>query len=197
MTHRFFNLIVPKTRLNKSLKILVTINAAIVFVMGMFGPFYAIFVESIGGDIGFIGLSWALYAIVAGILMLFFSRLELRVKEQELLLSLGYFLMSAAFLSYAFMDNIPQLIMTQVLLGIAVAVATPVMDSLYTAHTTREEAIAQWGGRDGLSAIASGVAALIAGVLIQGFGYGTIFMLMAVIMAFLGIYVWRLPREAL
>lgn len=197
MMHRFFNLIVPKTRLNKSLKILVTINATIVFVMGMFGPFYAVFVESIGGNISFIGLSWALYAIVAGILMLFFSRLELRVKEQELLLSLGYFLMSAAFLSYAFMDNIPQLIMTQVLLGIAVAVVTPVMDSLYTAHTTREEAIAQWGGRDGFSAIASGVAALIAGVLIQGFGYSTIFMLMAVIMAFLGIYVWRLPREAL
>jgi len=195
--HRFFNLIVPRTRLNKSLRILVTINAALVFVMGMFGPFYAVFVERLGGDIRLIGLSWALYAIVAGILMIFFSRWELRVKEQELLLSLGYFLMSAAFLSYAFMNNIPQLIMTQVLLGIAVAVATPVMDSLYTAHTTREEAIAQWGGRDGFSAIASGVAALIAGVLIQGFGYGTIFMLMAVIMAFLGIYVWRLPREAL
>src|SRR3990167_10449850 len=110
MMHRFFNFIVPKTRLNKSLRILVTINATIVFVMGMFGPFYAVFVERIGGDISLTGLSWALYAIVAGILMIFFSRLELRVKEQELLLSLGYFLMSAAFLSYAFMDNIPQLI---------------------------------------------------------------------------------------
>ena len=43
--HRFFNLIVPRTRLNKSLRILVTINAALVFVMGMFGPFYAVFVE--------------------------------------------------------------------------------------------------------------------------------------------------------
>ncbi len=194
---QFFDLMIPRARLTKSLRILVTVNAALVFVMGMFGPFYAVFVERIGGDLSLTGLSWALFAITAGILMLFFSRWELRVKEQELLLSLGYFLISGAFVSFAFMNNIPQLILTQLLLGLGVAITTPVFDSIYTAHTTKEEAVAQWGGRDGTSAIASGVAALVAGILIQALGYATIFTLMAVITAFLGVYIWRLPREIL
>lgn len=195
--HRIFSILLPKTRLSKSLRILVTVNAAIVFVLGMFAPFYAIFVVKIGGDIALAGFSWAFFMITAGILMMLFSKWEVRIKEQELLLSFGYFLMSGAFLSFAFMDSIPQLILTQALLGISVAITTPVMDSLYSAHTIKKGLVMQWGARDGILAVTSGIAALIAGILIEGLGYNTIFILMAAITAFLGIYVWRLPREVL
>src|SRR3990167_8558754 len=97
---RLFKFLLPRARLNQSLRILIVANATIWFVVGMFAPFYAVFVEHvIGGNIAFAGFSWALFSIVAGILTLLFSNWELHVREQELLLALGYVIHGVVFLS--------------------------------------------------------------------------------------------------
>ena len=110
----FFGLILPKEKFNKSLRILITVNTVMVFIIGMLAPFYAVFVQKIGGNIAFAGFSWALFSIVAGVLTLLFGRWQLKVKEQELLLALGYLIRGIVFLSYAFMGSIAQLIFTQI-----------------------------------------------------------------------------------
>lgn len=194
---QFFRFILPQNHLNKSLRILIFINTGMVFVLGLFAPFYAVFVQKIGGNIAFAGFSWATFSIISGILILLFSRWELRVKEQELLLGLGYLIRALVFLSYAFMASLPQLIFTQVLWGVAAALGTPAFDALYQAHTTKENSIVQWGGWEGIAAIATGIAALIGGTLIQVFGYPTVFGGMALISLILSAYVWKLPREIL
>jgi predicted MFS family arabinose efflux permease len=168
-----------------------------VFIIGLFAPFYAVFVQKIGGGIVFAGFSWALFSIVAGVLTLLFSRWGLRVKEEELLLALGYIIRGVVFLSYAFMGSMQQLIFTQVLWGIAAALGNPAFDAVYTRHTTQSDSIVQWGHWEGIASIADGVAALIGGLLILHFGYEAIFMSMAVLSFLLGIYIWRLPREVL
>lgn len=192
-----FQLILPQNHLNRGLRILIIINTGMVFVIGLFAPFYAVFVQKIGGNIAFAGLSWAIFSIISGVLILLFSRWELRVKEQELLLGLGYLIRALVFLSYAFMTSLPQLIFTQVLWGMAAALGTPAFDALYQAHTTKENSIVQWGGWEGIAAIATGIAALVGGMLIQVFRYPTIFVGMAIISLMLGAYVWKLPREVL
>jgi predicted MFS family arabinose efflux permease len=194
---RIFALIFPHTRLNHSLRILVATNSILVFIVGLFAPFYAVFIQHIGGNIAFAGLSWAIFSIVGGVLIFLFSNWELKVKEPELLLALGYILTAGVFLSYAFMTSITQLIVTQVLWGVATALGTPAFDSIYANHTTKENSIVEWGRWEGISAIVTGIAALIGGLLIQTFGYGVIFVMMAVISLGLGIYIWRLPREIL
>lgn len=194
---RLFEFMMPHTHLNRSLRILIIVNTLMVFALGLFSPFYAVFVEKIGGSIAFAGFSWAMLSVVQGVLILIFTNWELKVKETELLLVFGYFMRGVVFLSYAFMNSLPQLIVTQILWGIAAAVGVPAFDATYSAHTSKDSSIAQWSGWEGIAAIAIGIAAFIGGTIIELFGYGFIFLLMAGISFFIAIYIWRLPREVL
>ena len=159
--------------------------------------FYAIFIENMGGSVATAGFTWGLFMIVAGILTLLFSRWELRMKEQELLLAIGYIIRGAAFLSYAFMASMSQLVVTQVLWAVGMALGAPAFDSLYASHTDKDDSIQQWGSWEGIAAISSGSAALIGGVLIQEFGFSAVFLSMAIICFLLGAYIWLLPRDVL
>ena len=192
-----YRLFLPNVHLNRSLRILVTVSVLMNFVIGMFSPFYAIFVQKIGGDIALAGVSWAVFEIVCGVLTLFFTRWSLRVREQELLLALGYILRAGVFLSYAFMSTMLQLILTQVLWGIAAAIGVPAFDAVFSAHTSKDSSIAEWGGLEGVTSIAVGIAALVGGYAIKAFGFHFIFFGMSAISVMLAIYIWRLPREVL
>lgn len=184
-------------RLNRSLRILILTNTILVFVFGLFVPFYAVFVQHIGGSIAMAGFTWALFSIAAGVLILLLSRWEIRVKEQELLLALGYIIRGVAFLSYAFMSTMSQLVVTQLLWAIGMALGVPAFDSIYSTHTDKDNSIQQWGSWEGIASISSGCAALVGGLLIQAFGYPAVFLSMAIICFLLGIYIWLLPREVL
>ena len=194
---KIYAFIFPKTRLDRSLRILITVNSVLVFIMGLFAPFYVVFVQQIGGSIAFAGLSWAIFSIVSGVLIFLFSNWQMKVREPELLIALGYILRGGVFMSYVFMTSIPQLIITQIFWGVAVALGTPAFDSVYSNHTSKENSIIEWGRWEGIAAIVTGVAALVGGIFIQTFGYETIFIIMAVISFGLGFYVWKLPREVL
>ncbi len=194
---KLFNLISPKSKLNKSLRILIVTNSIFVFAMGLFLPFYAVFVQKIGGNIAFAGLSWGLFQIVCGILTFWMADMQIHVKEQELILVLSYFLRGVVFASYAFMSSWQQLLITQILWGVAAALSTPVFDGTYAKHTSENLSVLQWGSWEGIAAIAAGLAALLGGVLIESFGFTSIFVSMSVISLFLGIYIWQLPREIL
>ena len=176
------------SKLNKNLRLLIFVNTIIVFTVGLFAPFYAVFVQKIGGGVALAGVSWALFSVVSGIFILMLSKWELRVKKRHVLLALGYIIRAIVFLSYAFMDNIPQLLVTQILWGIAGAVGTPAFDSLYTSNTSKEASIVEWGDWEGISAIATGIAALIGGFLIQMIGFRILFILMSTISLSLGIF---------
>src|SRR6185369_5239518 len=111
--------------LNKNLRSLIFVNTMINFTIGMFAPFYAVFVAKIGGTAELAGISWALVTIVTGILILLLRNWELRVKRRHMLLAIGYLIRSAVFMSYAFMSTIPQLLITQFLWGVGTAIGTP------------------------------------------------------------------------
>lgn len=197
MARELYRFLLPSMHLNRSLRILITLSMVMNFIIGMFSPFYAIYVKQIGGDVAFAGISWAVLEVVCGVLTLLFVKWELRVREQELLMALGYILRAGVFFSYIFMTSMTQLILTQVLWGIAIAIGTPAFDAVYAAHTSKESSIAEWGGLEGVISIAVGVAALIGGFVIRSFGFSIIFVLMALVCLVQGIYVWLLPRDVL
>ncbi len=187
----------PPRKLNKSLRVLVGVNTAMVFIVAMFSPFYAVFIRKISGNLAIAGFSWAVYPIVAGILIFLFSRWEMRVKEQELLLAVGYFIRGAVFLSYAFMGSLAQLIFTQILWGVGSALSVPAFDATYASHTSKEGSIGEWGQWEGMAYISTGLAALLSGFFIEYMGYFWLFCLMSAASVALGVYIWRLPREIL
>ena len=187
----------PHSRLNRSLRTLIATNSILTFIVSIFAPFYALFIQHLGGSVALAGLSWALYSIISGILILLFARWELRIKEQELLIALGYILRAGVFVSYAFMGSLAQLFATQVLWGIGTALGTPAFDAVYSSHTSSEDSLIQWGGFEGVSAIMTGAGALMGGLIIQSLGYQVAFLLMAAVSVSLGIYLWSLPRDLL
>ena len=197
IARELYRMMLPTMHLNRPLRILITLSMVMNFVIGMFAPFYAIFVVHIGGDVATAGFSWAVLEIVCGILTLLFVKWELRVKEQELLMVFGYMLRAFVFLSYVFMTNMTELIITQVVWGIAIAVGAPAFDSVYAKHTSKESSIADWGGLEGMVSIAIGFAALLGGIVIKQFGFQYIFIAMSVVCFIQGLYVLRLPREVL
>ncbi len=197
LARHIYLLLLPQVRLNKSLRILIGASTLMNFIIGMFAPFYAIYVVKIGGDIAFAGFSWAVFQVVCGVLMLLFVRWGLRVREQELLIALGYVLRAGVFLSYAFMTSMTQLLLTQVLWGIAAAIGVPAFDAVFAAHTSKDSSIAEWGGLEGVTSIAVGIAALLGGYIIKELGFTSIFFGMAALSFFLGVYIWRLPRTVL
>lgn len=177
------------SKVNSSRKILIIINMIFIFSVGMFAPFYAVFVQKIGGGALLAGVSWACFSIMSGVLILTLSKWEARVKRRHVLLATGYIIRSIAFLSYAFMDSIPQLLITQVLWGFASAVGTPAFDALYSSSVSGENAVLEWGDWEGISAISTGVAALVGGFLIQVIGFKFLFIFMSFNTMAIGVYI--------
>jgi len=190
MNPKEFEVLPSGSKLNKKLKTLIMVNTVLVFTVGMFAPFYAVFVQKIGGGAALAGVSWALFSVISGVLILILSKWESRIRRRHVLLALGYLVRSIVFLSYAFMNNIPQLLVTQVLWGIASALGTPAFDALYTSNVSKDSAIVEWGDWEGVSAIATGLAALTGGILIQIIGFQTLFLCMSITTACLSIFMF-------
>ncbi len=182
---------------NNSLKILLFVSTTMTFVLGVFAPFYTLYVVKLGGDIYSAGLSWAAFSIVSGVLMLSFTVWETSVKDKKILYATGYFLRAVVFCMYIFVSSISELILVQILLGISFALSNPAFDALFMKHTDRNKEIAEWGGWEGFTAIATGCAAVVGGYAIENYGFISIFSIMALISLGLGIYLITLPKDIL
>jgi MFS family permease len=182
---------------NHSLRILLFVSTAMTFVLGILAPFYALYVVKLGGDVETAGVSWAAFSIVSGVLMLSFTVWETSVKDKKLLYASGYFLRAITFFLYIFISSMYELILAQILLGISLALSNPAFDALFMKHTDKNKEIAEWGGWEGCTAIATGCAALFGGYVIQNYGFVSVFSVMCIISLSLGLYLVLLPREIL
>ncbi len=181
----------------RSIHILLALSTLLTLLVGLFAPFYALFVEKIGGGIEIAGISWAVFSIVSGVLILLFTMWETHVVHKRKLLLAGLFLRALAFLSFVFITSITDLILAQVLMGISIALTNPSYDALFTHHTTEQKAISDWGGWEGLTSIAAGVASVTGGFLIKYFGYETVFLTIAACVFCMALYLSSVPKEML
>lgn len=182
---------------NLGVKALLLTSTIGTFVFGLFGPFYVIFTQKFGGSIQVAGYSWAAFSIVSGVLILTFSSLESSFKDKKILYIVGLVIRAIAFLLYMVITSYYQLILTQILLGISVALINPSFDSLFTAQTNKENSLTDWGGWEGLNAIATGAAAILGGYFISIFGFNIIFVGMIVLTLAQVLYLLMLPKTVL
>jgi hypothetical protein len=182
---------------NTGLRILLVTSGLGTLVLGLLAPYYVIYVQNLGGSIELAGASLAAFSIASGVLILAFSVWESSVKDQRKLYAVGLLLRSCVFFMYIFISSFYELILTQILLGISVALVNPTFDSLFTKHLTIGKAISDWGGWEGMTAIIAGVAALSGGFVIQHFGFAPMFSLMAFVALGTGVLVLMLPKGTL
>jgi predicted MFS family arabinose efflux permease len=179
------------------IKILLLSSTITTFLTGLFAPFYILYVEKLGGDIEKAGTSLAVFSIVSGVLILAFSVWESSVKDKKKLYVGGLLLRALVFALYIYIDSYYMLLLTQFLLGISAALVNPSFDALFTEHLTKEKVIAEWGGWEGLTAIATGAASFVGPYLIIHFGFSFLFISMSLITTLIAIRLLMLPRETL
>lgn len=184
-------------RLNGPLKILLVVSAFFTFAFGMFAPIYAIFVESIGEDITVAANSWAVFSLVAGLLTFVVGKWENKIKETELGIAWSQFILGFAYVLYYLTDGVLMLYLAQACLGAGMAFFWPAFHSTYGKHTTRSEAAWQWSLYDGLAYLLPAVAAIVGGMIVEAYGFGAMFILMAAISFICGLFVVVLPRKSL
>ena len=170
--------------MKRGIKILLLADGFATLALGMIGPIYALFVEQIGGDI--LDAGWAFFAfmITSGIVMLLISRWEDRFKHKSKLVVAGYGLTALGCLSYIFVYNQLTLIITQVILGLSVAVLNPSFDSLYSHFIDHKKETSEWGAWEAMGYIVTAIAAVAGGYLAYLFGFRALFIIMFIISLF-------------
>ncbi|MFC1723387.1 MFS transporter [Nanoarchaeota archaeon] len=167
--------------MKKELHILLLSAGLFMLAGGLFGPIYAVFVEDIGGDLLTAGMAYGAFAIAAGVLILFISKWEDRVKHKEKLLVLGYGMSCVGFLGYLFIDKPWHLFLVQIVFGIGEAVSAPAFDALYSKNVQKGKVASQWGAWEGMDYMIGGVSAVIGGGFASLYGFKSLFGIMFIL----------------
>lgn len=188
MKKRFFN---------KPLRILLVTNSLILLAGAMLGPIYALFVEKIGGDLLDASLAGALFALAAGLTTLISGKYSDSIKENELIIVLGYVIMGAGFALYTLVDSIIFLFVVQIIIGLGEAIYSPAFDAQYSKHLDGHKSGKQWGAWEAVNYFAAAFGAAIGGIIATLFGFQILFITMATLCFGSAIYIYFLPRKVL
>jgi len=164
--------------MKRAIKILLFSDSWIVLALGMLGPIYAIFVQEIGGDL--LDASWAYftYMFTSGVVMYLLSHWEDRFEHKEKLIIIAYGIATIGCFSYLLVYDQISLLITQVILGLSMALLDPAYDSVYSHYVTRSSEASEWGAWEALDYVVTAIAALAGGYIVTSFGFTTLFLSM-------------------
>ena len=165
-----------KQLFNKAIKILLVTNGFILIAGAMLGPIYALFVEKIGGDLLDASYAFGVFALAAGITTFISGRYADRIKENELIVVLGYGIMGIGFLGYTLVNSIWSLLVIQIIIGLGEAIYVPVFDALYSKHLDSQKSGRVWGAWEAINYFATAFGAVAGGFLVTFFGFNTMFI---------------------
>lgn len=147
------------------------------FADGMFGPLLAVFTERIGGNILDISAAWATYLIVTGIFVILVGRISDRVGKEFIMIA-GYALTAVFTFGYLLVETQIHLLLVQAGLGFALALSNPTWFALYDRYSGDREDGYVWGLSDGQAKIATGIAIVIGGFIVNRFSFAALFLTM-------------------
>jgi len=182
---------------NKALRILLSTNAMILTAAAMLGPIYALFVEKVGGDLMDASIAGGIFALVAGLTTLVSGKYSDRIKENELIIVLGYSIMGLGFLLYFWVNSIIFLFIVQAIIGLGGAIYSPAFDAVYSKHLNKHRLGTQWGAWESMNYFTAAVGAILGGGLVTLFGFKTLFIIMALLCFSSALYIYHLKRKVL
>jgi predicted MFS family arabinose efflux permease len=188
MSHLFFN---------KALRILLATNAMILMASAMLGPIYALFVEKVGGDLMDASIAGGIFAFAAGITTLFSGKYSDKIKENELVVVLGYAIMGIGFLLYFWVSSIYFLFIVQAIIGLGEAIYSPAFDAVYSKHLDGHKSGTQWGAWESMNYFTAAIGSLVGGGIVALFGFQTLFVVMASLCFASALYILHLKRRVL
>lgn len=183
--------------LNKALRILLATNSLILIAVAMLGPIYALFVETIGGDLLDASFAGATFALAAGLTTLVSGKLSDKVKENKIIVVIGYLLMSLGFFLYTQVETMCFLLVVQIILGLGEAIYSPAFDDEFSRHLDKGKAASEWGLWESMNYFAIAVGAIIGGYIVNKFGFSTMFIVMGSLCFISATYIFFLPKKVL
>ncbi len=174
--------------MNKKIKILLYSSNIWMFGYGLLGPLFAVFAERLGGSILDISWAWAIYLIVAGILTIIFGKFSDGNLSKKKLMLLGYILNTIFTFSYLFVSSPLHLLLVQIGIGVAYAMAEPTWDALYTRYQDKKQRGYEWGLAVGGSQIVSGIAVVLGGFIVIYFSFKALFIIMGIVQLIATLY---------
>lgn len=181
--------------LKRKAKILLVSDYFMVFGPGLLGPLFAIFVERIGGDILDISYVWAVYLIVTGVIIVLIGKISDEKIAKEKFVIVGFALSSLFTFGYLLVSKPLHLFIVQIGLGIATALSFPTWDALYAKYEDQKRAGYSWALVDGGEQILPGIAVIIGGLVVNYFGFKTLFVIMGLVQAIGAISQARILRK--
>lgn len=166
--------------MNKNEKILLWSSNIWMFGDGLLGPLFAIFAAGIGGSIFDITTAWAIFMIVTGVLTVLVGKWADQIGHEKLLIA-GYALNALFTFAYLFVDSTVALFLVQAGLGVSLALANPTWAALYDRYSNDNKDGAIWGAAYGQANIATGIAALIGGLVVTYFSFKVLFLVMGIL----------------
>ncbi|HZJ41704.1 MAG TPA: MFS transporter [Patescibacteria group bacterium] len=182
---------------NKALRILLSTNAMILMAGAMLGPIYALFVERIGGNLMDASIAGGIFAFVAGVTTLISGKYSDKIKENELIIVLGYLIMAIGFFLYFWVNSIVFLFVVQAIIGLGEAIYSPAFDAVYSKHLDGHKSGTQWGAWESMNYFTTAIGAIVGGALVTLFGFQIIFIIMGSLCFSSALYVFQLKRKVL
>ena len=186
-----------KPLFNRPLKILLSTSSLIMLAGAMLGPIYALFVEEIGGDLLDASITGGVFALAAGITTLISGRFSDKIKENELIIVVGYIIMGIGFMSYTVVHSIWTLLIVQAIIGFGAAIYGPAFDAVYSKYLDKKQLGRQWGAWESMAYFTTAAGAFLGGLIVTGFGFNVLFIIMATMSFMSALYIYLLPRKIL
>ena len=162
----------------KNFRIFTFSNSLMALAVGLFGPFYYIFINDMGGSIENFGIAAGLLVLSGAIFSLFAGKFSDKIGRKPFLIVGGFASAIIVFL-YTIIDTNWQLYLLQIFSGIITA-GFETAEGAYlgdlTDHNKRGEEIGKY---DALIGVSEAVAIIAGGFLVGKFGFETVFYIVS------------------
>ena len=164
----------------KNFNIFTFSNSLMALAVGLFGPFYYLFINDMGGSIENFGIAAGLLVLSGALFSLFAGKFSDKIGRKPFLI-IGGFVSAIIVFFYTIIDATWQLYLLQIFSGIIIA-GFETAEGAYlgdlTDHNKRGEEVGKYGALIGIS---EAVAIITGGFLAGRFGFETIFYIVSFI----------------
>ena len=166
--------------MKKNLNIFTLSNSLMALAFGLFGPFYLIFINDIGGSIENFGIAVGLIVLSGALTSYFAGKYSDSFGRKPFLIIGGYASAIIVFL-YTIIGALWQLYLIQIMSGIISAIFETSESSFLGDVTEKDSRGKDIGKYDAMVGIAEAFAIFIGGFLVGIFGFEFIFYMVAII----------------
>ena len=169
-----------KKERKRNLRIFTFSNSLIALAFGLFGPFYLIFINNIGGSIENFGIAVGLVVLSGSLTSLIVGRYSDRFGRKPFLIFGGY-ASALIVLFYIIIGSLWQLYLLQIFSGMIAALFETSESAFLGDITEKEKRGSDIGKYDALVGVSEAIAIFIGGFLVSRFGFEVVFIIVALI----------------